>query len=391
MPIDGAATIDPAIAPSPQSHLSADMPVAVPASPAAPVRVAILVGDQATRHCGVKDAAHVLASSLQALGITADVLAPSSWGWRDVRHLLRTIRAGRYDVLHIQYPSAGFRFSLVPHLIGLLRLTPAAAATLHEYTAFKLPQRLSTHLFRASADAIFFGSEFEQNSYNRFPGRIGASQSRYPILSQVPFHPWTEERDLTVAYFGQIRPEKGLEAFLGLAELSQQQGRPYTFHIIGSISSSNAGYASKLLQQAPSAVRWSHDLTFADVAENLSRSFAAYLPFPDGASERLGSLPAAWVNGLPVLSRIGPATTPSLAELLLPAHNAQQALATLDSLLAAPGHWLEISKRVSEYARSCSWEEVAERHANIYRGLLRALGCPATGSQLRSQPRAEMQ
>ena len=332
----------------------------------------MIVGDEKTLHCGVKDSAKVLSRVLPGAGFTVDVMAPVSWRPAAVLRLIRQIRQGKYDILHIQYPSIGHRYSLVPHLLGLLRLTRGTVVTLHEFSAFKLPQRLSTHLFRLSAGTILFGSDFERTCYNRRLGQLGPKQEIFPILSNVPAVLSTGARDLSVVYFGQIRPNRGLESFLELARLSAVQKRPFGFHVIGSISEPLRSYAHDLQEQAPAEVRWSVDLPFEDVGQILGHSFAAYLPFPDGVSERRGSLLASWLNGLPVLSSIGPATTPVLADLVLAVNTPEEALAILDDLAASPAAWRLISQRTRDYAQKHSWEDVARRHADAYRALLRS-------------------
>jgi glycosyltransferase involved in cell wall biosynthesis len=335
-------------------------------------RVAIIVGDQKTLHCGVKDSARILARVLQNAGFAVDIIAPVSWRPADVIHLVRQIRNGKYDILHIQYPSIGYRYSIVPHLLGLFRLTRGTVVTLHEYSALKRPQRLSTQLFRLSAGVILFGSEFERARYNRRLGTLGSTQDIFPILSNVPAVPSTSGRDHSVVYFGQIRPHKGLEAFLELARLTVEQQRPFKFHIIGSVSESGRDYAQGLQEQAPEEIRWSFDLPFEDIGKILGQSFAAYLPFPDGASERRGSLLAAALNGLPILSRIGPATVPSLRALILAVDAPEQALVTLEHLAASPEDWQSISERALAYAQKSSWEDVGRSHAKAYNRLLRS-------------------
>jgi len=171
-------------------------------------------------------------------------------------------------------------------------------------------------------------------------------------------------------YFGQIRPNKGLEAYLQLAQHSIELRKRYRFHILGSISSAHEAYARSLQVQAPPEVRWSFDLPFEEIGNILGISFAAYLPFPDGASERRGSLAASLLNGLPVLSRIGTATTPAIRQLFLSVDNAEEALCALDELSTRPDKYERISRAAREYARKHTWDDVARQHAGFYRALI---------------------
>jgi glycosyltransferase involved in cell wall biosynthesis len=336
----------------------------------APIRVAMIVGDDQTLHCGVKDGAHQLAEALASQGFDVDVMAPKAWSLLEVWRFAGRLRQGRYDILHVQYPSIGYRGSLGPHFLGLLGTSRAAVATLHEFSTFTKLQQLSTHIFRWSGGTILFASEFERSSFNRRLGLLGATQVVFPVVSQVPYVPSSSGRDATVVYFGQIRPNKGLEAFLDLARDSIKSGRPYEFHAIGSVSKAHEAYAQSLAATAPPQVRWSFDLSFEEVGRTLGRSFAAYLPFPDGASERRGSLAAAWFNGLPVLSLIGAATTPSIRELLIVVQNPAEALSALDDLAKHPEEWESISRLLREYSENRTWDDVAKRHAAAYRAIL---------------------
>jgi glycosyltransferase involved in cell wall biosynthesis len=335
------------------------------------IRVAMIVGDDHTLHCGVKDGAYQLAEALEPLGFDVDVLAPKAWNLSEAWRFVGRLRRGRYDILHVQYPSIGYRGSLAPHVLGLLGTARGSVATLHEFSAFTKLQQLSTHIFRWSANTILFGSEFERSNFNRRLGLLGATQVVYPIVSQVPYVPSSSSHDATVVYFGQIRPCKGLEAFLDLARHSIKLGRQYEFHVLGSISKAHEAYSRSLLAMAPPEVRWSFDLSFEEVGRILGRSFAAYLPFPDGASERRGSLAAAWFNGLPTLSLTGAATTPTIRDLLVVVHNPEEALSALDELTERPEEWKRRSRALREYSENRNWDDVAKRHADAYRAILR--------------------
>ncbi len=329
-------------------------------------RVGLIVGDQETLHCGVKDHAHRLKEALEQIGFDVTVIAPASWSLLEMPSFVRHLRSAKYDILHVQYPSIGFRTSLVPHVLGLLRIATSTVVTLHEYTLLPLAQRASLHAFRWTANGIFFGSSFERASFNRSLRSRGAEQDVFPILSQVPSALPSTRRDLTVAYFGQIRPNKGLEEFLELARLSKEEQKTFEFLIMGSVNRANRSYAEELLLRADQDVRWLFDLPFEEVARTLARSFAAYLPFPDGASERRGSMPAAWLNGLPVLSTVGKATTDAIRERIVVVSSPSEALVALEGLLTQPAKWERFSEISCAYASDHSWDAVAQRHAAMY-------------------------
>ena len=332
-------------------------------------RVALVVGDNRTLHCGVKDYAHALARALTLTGVHADVLAPDAWDRASVAKFQQRLRAGSYDICHLQYPSVGCRASLRPHFLGLFGVA-IPAVTVHEHSALPTSQRLSLQVLRATTSAMFWVSEYERSSFNRHLGSLGASQHVVPIGSNVPAIAASGAPNRTVVYFGQIRRNKGLEAFLELARLSIQEGREYNFHVMGSVTPSNQTYAREVQSAANPAVGWSFDLPFDEVGAILANCLAAYLPFPDGASERRGSMLAALLNGSPVLSRVGPATLPDMARVMIAVESATEAMSELDRLVSEPEARAHLSRAGRQYAERNSWSSVAETHASIYRDLL---------------------
>ena len=330
------------------------------------VRVALLVGDNRTLHCGVKDYAITLAKALRNIGVEADVFAPETWGIRSLPALRKKLRDGAYDIVHLQYPSVGCRYSLLPHLLGLLRFTKAAAVTLHEHSVLPFSQRTSLQIFRWTYSSIIWATDYEYASFNASLGMLGASQQVIPIGSNIPAAPVTAERDRTVVYFGQIRSNKGLEDFIALADLSTRARTPFRFLIAGSASLANQAYVAALHETTSKQVEWVFDLSFEEVSSLLSRSFAAYLPFPDGASERRGSMLAALSNGLPVLSSLGPATTASLADVIFPVVTPDEALSMLNKLADNPSLYAQVSDKSRQYMERNQWTTIAKRHRDVY-------------------------
>ena len=340
-----------------------------------PIRVALVVGgclDTAgAAHCGVRDYARTLSGALCDAGLEARVTAPRRWRLRDFAPFVRAVKASRTDIVHLQYPSLGHRGSLLPHALGLAGIAPSFVATLHEHSALPRPQRLANQLFRASAKRIIFTTPFEARRY-------GAPQNApiIPIGSNIPAHSERLGRDQTVLYFGQVRPNKGLEAFIALAELCAKQGEAFRFRVIGSTPPRWTDYRRQLRASAPVDLAWSEGLAYAEVAAAMAVSMVAFLPFPDGAGERRGSLLAALANGLPVISTIGPATTAELKAALLPADGPDAALAQLRTLRANPDVGLQLSALGRSLASRFSWARIASAHATLYRDLLRR---PFTG------------
>ena len=199
---------------------------------------------------------------------------------------------------------------------------------------------------------------------------MGRSSPDHPHRSNVPTYPVDLPRDLNVIYFGQVRPHKGIEEFIELARLSLRLSRPFGFLLVGSVPRRHLEYHRTVREKAPSSVQWLIDLPLDDVAQVLARSFAAYLPLPNGASYRSGSMLAAMANGLPIITREGPATVAELRDVLMLVAGADEALAHLDALYDGRQCAQAKSSQARRLVQRFSWEEIALRHAEIYATML---------------------
>jgi glycosyltransferase involved in cell wall biosynthesis len=343
--------------------------------PAGP-RVALLVGNNETLHCGVKDYARKLAEVLRVHRIHAEVLAPPSWNRAGFMTFWKERLQGQYDLFHVQYPSIGMKASLMPHALGAMCGRQRTLITIHECSALPRSQRAALQLFRGTAGTILLCTDFERAMMNRYLGRLGAKQRVVPIGSNIPRGVADSRIQQEIIYFGQIRRNKGIEAFLDLAELSLEKGFDFKFHIVGGVPASQKAYAEALMLHADQRIRWSCGLSSPEVAQVLANGLAAYLPFPDGAGERRGSLLAALENGLPVLSREGPATTPELRKAFFHVDSRENALKTLIDLQTSGQMRNEMAERARHYASRRDWDVIATEHAQIYS---QALRLPAFG------------
>ena len=83
-------------------------------------------------------------------------------------------------------------------------------------------------------------------------------------------------------------------------------------------------------------MEWLLDRGDDETAGLLAGASAAYLPYPDGASERRGSLIAALGNGAPVVTTDGPDRPADMDGVVMLAPDPAAACARLEALFAAP-------------------------------------------------------
>lgn len=264
----------------------------------------------------------------------------------------------------MQYPSVGYGKTFWPHLLVLrLRRRCRTFLTLHEYSDAHPARRAAAVLLAALCGRVIFTTRADLRrfpSWTPFVRRLGA----IPIGSNLPVAEVRDKDPTRVVYFGLIRPRRGLEAFLDLARLSAAESKSFTFEVVGAVDPRVARYASRM-QHANPDVTWSVGLGPEQAAARVASASAAYLPYPDGASDRRGSLLGVLVNGVPTITTSGPATSADLEAAVLVANDVRAALDHLDSLNTATVG--RIRDAADRYLESRTWRGIADGHIELYR------------------------
>ena len=160
---------------------------------------------------------------------------------------------------------------------------------------------------------------------------------------------------------------KGVEQFLSFARILKAADPAFDVRLIGAIPAGAEQFASALISDAKALGITLHISVAADeVARILKQTTFAYLPFPDAATERRGSLLAAMLNGVRVLAPVGQQTPDWIRAAITDAATPEAAAATLlaasqPSASAAPPPSPEVS-----------WSGIAHRHKTLYETLIRA-------------------
>lgn len=335
-----------------------------------PLRVALITGAPLAGRCGIHDYVGQLASALAtADGLDAEVVSHEDWSPRGVRRLLGRVRALRPDILHIQYPMiVGWR-SLGPHSLGFLMSTPQVV-TLHEFSSFDRLRRASMGAFAVSAKRIVLTTDFERARFLGMFPRAEAKTAVIPIGSNVPFLPPRPGGEVTVIHFGQIKPGRGLEDFLRVARIAARTGAVWRFKVVGAPVTWAADFVAGMQAQTEGGnVEWSVNLGDADAADALRSADVAYLPYPDGVSERRGSLIAALGNGLPVVTTRGPFQTSELEKVVSFAADPHQAFAAIAEIVGNPAKGEAMRSAAFEYVKKFGWPQIADAYRSIYRRL----------------------
>lgn len=199
----------------------------------------------------------------------------------------------------LEYPTQGYGWSLLPHLFTLFRwlIFKPIVVHLHEnkYQSFK--NQLATYIFLFFSSKLIVTNEEEFLYLNKY---FRKKTSIIPIFSNIKLiNIRNNKRDIDLVYFGQIRPNKGIEKFIN-------ESKKLSFlniKIVGAVPDFCKNYADNLIKSTN--IDFILNSTLEEVSSYLSRSRCAYLPFPDGASFRRGSLLACLEHGVKVLSNKG--------------------------------------------------------------------------------------
>jgi len=199
---------------------------------------------------------------------------------------------------------------------------------------------------------IIFTNRFEQDYVSRIAPWVSQRSSVIPIGSNVPIGRADGERRLDeIVYFGLIRPAKGLESVLDLAGILKQCVSGMTVRIIGLAQKERMSYLDALREKSASLpVVWDLGLSNEETADRLARVAYAYAPFPDGSSERRGSLLALLANGVASITTRGPQTPQALDKTVEFAASPEDAASILEALSSDPGRRQELSRHRVRYA-----------------------------------------
>jgi glycosyltransferase involved in cell wall biosynthesis len=333
----------------------------------------LVVAGEIFSNCGVSDYARCLVDNFQNNDFEIVALSSKNWKLVSVFKLLREIWIQKPDLIHIQYPTAVYGSSISPQIVmfyaKIVRIP--VIVTIHEYSQTHVLRKLASLLFFMS-DRLLFTNEFEKDLYgsNLFFRRIMSSEV-IPLGSSIPIAVEGPRNPTKVTLFGLIRPNKGIEEFLELADLSAQHGGKFQFLLIGNPQLGGEAYfdAIRVRVAAASNVDLLTGLSPDDVSEVLAGATFAYLHYPDGASDRRTSLISALGNGLVVLTTRGLHTSPGLSDVVHFVRNSSGAFSVLVKLFENTGLLESTRLKAQMYAGRFSWEGVTDRHIDLYRQL----------------------
>ena len=329
------------------------------------MKVALITGSYPPDICGVADYTAQLSESLERAGASVSIFSRKRWDLANAVRLRKELVGLNADVVHMQYPTRGYGYGLAPQCLSLLS---SFVVTLHECSQAHILRQVSLYPFTIRTSNLIFTNEYERDYLRRFAPWLASKSSVIPIGTNVPVQPGSIERQAdVVTYFGLIRPRKGLESVIKAAQLLQLRQSHLTVRIVGTVMPGHEQYYASLRRQAEGfPIDWQLGLTGSDLSCALAQTSIAYLPLPDGASERRSTLIAMLSNGAVVITTNGPQTPPSMHQAVLFADSAEHAVVLAEKIardsekLAAQRH------SAIDYAARYSWDYIAAEHLAIY-------------------------
>jgi len=331
------------------------------------MHIVLLQSRDAPGQCGVGDYTRELAEAFSRAPLHFSSLAAAG---QSLAYLHRQLTALQADGLCIQYPTRAFGASLKPHLLAATAPCPVVI-TVHEYSQAHPLRKLSLRLLaRLSQTTFVFTSTAERNAF-LYDGvsSDGVYPHTIPIGSNIPFVDGAAPRESdTVVNFGLLRPDRGIEEFLELAAIAHRKERDYRFRLIGSRPGTDLAYADDRIAEAKKlGVDVQLELPAEAVATLLAQSQFGYLPFPQGADERRGSLLALLGNGVCTLTRTSDDSPADLKSAIEPVSTPGQAFEQLEQLRGDESARNSLSQRASAYARQFEWDEISRRYQTLFK------------------------
>ncbi|MBI2781878.1 MAG: glycosyltransferase [Chloroflexi bacterium] len=310
---------------------------------------------------------------IRDVGAYPIVQVAERWGLRQLPRILRAILRERPDVVHVQYPSTGYRHGLAPGLlVPILRVIAPrtrVVATVHEY-------RHTHWLHKAYAAvtmpwaAVIVTPDESQIASMPLIGRRNVVE--IPLTSNFRLIPETDAmtptprgEDLIIGTWGMLRRDKGIDLALDAFEAVVSH-RPARFVIAGDPGADSA-YIREIAERiAASPVRDRITLTGrldeVDLLATIASLDACVLPYRAGLEGNRGTYATAALLGVYTVTTSSTARgfdSPSNTSFVPPGD--------VNSLVAAILEAQEHPRRRPGDA-SEQWASIAERHLQVYAG-----------------------
>lgn len=331
----------------------------------------LIAGSYPPDICGVGDYTHLLYQKLSHLVLSSgplDLLVIKDWSLFGFVKTLNKL-FNKCNIVHIQYPTEGYGFSIFPMLLFVFINANKRIVTIHEFSQRTFKAKLATSLFFFFSDYLIFTTDFEREFVTKLFPFVKQKSSVINIASNIPSSiksiPWSD-RKFDVAYFGHFRPNKGLEEFKKICDVLKSLNKDIKIAVIGQLQGRFSEYFNSLALDTTYNIYLNQD--DISVSNQLQDSRILLLPFPDGLSMRRGSFLAGVENDCYIVSFEGN-TKDNLEELacLLPKKLTYKEIAyKIIQILTDGKNQVILGEKYMDFKKKINWESVAQSHWKIY-------------------------
>lgn len=361
------------------------------------MRILIITGSFPPMKCGVGDYTFCLAEALAKETVDVAVLTDRGarastsktkyeifpvireWKFSAFRQIAKIVKRWKPDIVHIQYPTQGYRGSFFPFVLPplLYFFNIKIVQTWHEYYTIGTVDWVLIPKFVTPGGIVAVRPNFIERMPRKYRWLIRHKEFRFiPNASAIPpvkisdseklelHKKFTAHDKSLLVFFGFIYPQKGVELLFEIAD-------PTKHHIvlIGVFDDADPYHKTvlKRIEQGP----WHNNVTRAgflpdmETAKILAAADAVVLPFRNGGGVWNTSLHAAALQGTFIL------TTSLEKHGYVDSENIYYAKpGDVDDMKRALNLYVGRKNSGSFLSQYATWESIAKAHIDLYRVLL---------------------
>lgn len=278
----------------------------------------LVTGTYPPQKCGVADYSFRLLESETAKKSNWELLHVKNTSLLGLSSVIKELKSIEDVNVNIQYPSINFSRKLLPHFLCMyLRCftKKKVSVTIHEYTQLHWLSKLFMNIFFWFSHKLIFTNEFERGAVIKASKCVKNKSRVIKIFSNISKSDNIKriaERNYDIGYFGYIRHGKGIEEFLQVIEELKSKNNAIKAYVLGQRLEGLEEFADTVSKKSNEiGVEVIEGLPDNEVADILADTKVAFLPYPDGLSERRGSYLAYIRNLSLVVSTEGQFVTQS--------------------------------------------------------------------------------
>ena len=341
------------------------------------------------------NAVRVIASGRYS-GSDGDVIkvGHGSWGWHELASTMKEIEDSGYDVVHMQYSPVsygfGITFKLLPLLVRLKSRGTLFVTTFHTLVGGRWVSRINALLLTMFSNKVISTNDELTGLFGKWFAPFFGKLTQIPIGSNIPPADLSREdareefeKEYAISKgctllvnFGFPNPWKGIEdIFKALRILPNKE--KYRLVMICSEIDENRDYIKGLRELAKDKgiegnIIWIEGEDGVKVSRSLKAADIFVAPYVDGISIRRGTLMAAIVNGLPVVSTYPRVDMPYFEDnknvVLVPVSDPGALAAAVERVGMDIGLRTRLSDNIAVLAQRFDWGNIADRTLRVYEG-----------------------